>query len=209
MGDNARPTLTQGDLQDFMLENRYGVTGPGIRWPQKTILLCKCIVETDSGELIQITDPPLKRFDNQEGEHAEIVMIKYFRSRLPILKQGFKVKLSMIASYSPCKNCSDAIVEFMSQFKASSVEIKFSNFYKCYESDNVTGLRNLIGNGVQLSVFSGKNDWITLIRDQLGLDPNLVDELYTTEREDRERVDSRILQIIHLDTELHDLVGRR
>lgn len=149
MGDNAEPILNPLELPTFMVENQYGTFGG---WPHTTILLCQCSVETDSGELIPITDPPLMRFDNnQGGEHAEILMIEYLRGRLQKLKPA---KLSMIVNYSPCETCSDAIVEFMNPF--SSVEIKFSNFYECYESRNVTGLRNLIGNGVQLSVFLEK-----------------------------------------------------
>jgi cytidine deaminase len=183
-----------------MLKYQYGTYR--YKWPKKTILLCQCSVETTSGEKYAVT--PLIRFNNIfKGNHAEEEMINYLENHTQSLLKlpGIcNAKLSMILSYSPCNICSEAILEFKSNFKkftqcSLEIEIKFSNIYNCYESQNshVKGLHELISGGVRLSVFCGKNDWKWFTNEKICLDSDFV---YNKEREDRELVDLCILQCI-------------
>jgi hypothetical protein len=122
---------------------------------------------------------PLIRFnDIPDTCHAAEEMISHLSNHyLPPSLYDCKITLSMILSESPCKICSSAILKFKRCFKECSIEIKFSNFFNfeaTYLFPNVNGLRELLCNDVQLSVFRGINDWKWFTRDKVGLGPVFV-----------------------------------
>jgi hypothetical protein len=183
-----------------MQEYQYGTHLDDL--PHTTILLCQFSIETAENRDSKAVTHWI-RFNNyktgtEEEKHAETEMCSYLENILPRLPFFLAAKLSIILSNSPCYYCSLAIINFKDKYPRCSIEIKFSNFYKCYnpKEKNVEGLLRLVREGIQLSVFCGINDWLWFIRDKLNLEPDLVAAHYSEEREKREFVDLCILHCI-------------
>ncbi|XP_053405018.1 uncharacterized protein LOC128558832 [Mercenaria mercenaria] len=182
-------------------------------WPHSTILLCRCLVISNGIQLQQsLTRSPLggvwQRFDNvieYKIRHAEEKMIEYLSSNLDKILPTQVVHLRVFLSYSPCCNCATNISKFKTALQIknieSTIEIIFSNFYKCSniqeKNNQLGGLCQLVLCGIRLGVFYGVNDWNNSIHYVVGLplDYTCIDA-HSAGRQEREYIDLCIIHCI-------------
>lgn len=181
---------------------KYGETP---LWPKrKTILYYK--LEYDdlaaTSKSLPVYSPTWLRIQNKTNEHAEDILLDKVRRKL---NGNCKVKRVVIyLSYSPCKDCADELVSFLKTKRKPKVElsVKIANFYYHSFTSTIAGLCLLINSGVNLSVFSGKKDWIQFYNDVTEKDPEnqVISEnyTYTRDREQREAVDKAYLERLEM-----------
>ena len=188
---------------------RYGVPG----WPRRTIL-CYRLTGTER-------HTSWKRTYRIDQEHAEERMVKD-RDLQPSSLKDKTYTLEMVSNFSPCKDCSDTLIEFKEKFKLSvkilRITMRVSSFYATYYSLNMDGLVNLVKENIVLKIFDGDPDWTEFLRDVINVPEEYFYEWLavplTKERRAREYIDRVILNDIYScyrgDISLEDLyeIGR-
>ncbi|XP_049614117.1 single-stranded DNA cytosine deaminase-like isoform X2 [Syngnathus scovelli] len=89
-------------------------------------------------------------YSNQQGVHAET----RFLENLTTLDDGRSYTVTCYLSWSPCADCSEALVEFVRDNRNVNLRIFVSRLYYIDEERNREGLRLLNDAGVHLEVMN-------------------------------------------------------
>ncbi|VDI53519.1 Hypothetical predicted protein [Mytilus galloprovincialis] len=152
-------------------------------WPHSTILLYKYVYNVNvafnntynpENTWKRVDNYPTTEFTtgNERPMHAELIMIEQLRE----IRQYQSIhRIEVIQSYSPCRNCSDALCKFKEELdgekikgssgvpsdlekgEAMEFKITFSNFFKHNDRTNQGGLTNLLKRGIKLDIFTDEN----------------------------------------------------
>ena len=210
--------------KNFIIKHKYGENGWG--WPRgigATIVLSNVKIYYTKRSRTSIKDCELtKNAVYKNGgyqEHAEGYFLHDLNDEITTLEKDGKVnkiQANLVQNYSPCNNysgdkksgCANDILKFIKGMKKKginfSLRIKFANFYLHQEESNRNGLRELLGNGVELELLRGEDaGWEEFLNDETFV--NLTDEedydellarAMSKEREKREKEDVKILKKI-------------
>ena len=166
-------------------------------WPKETILFYRLIGEGTPTSWKMISS------SSKIPGHVESRMIQDVQLE-PACLPGATYTLYMVISYSPCRRCSDELIDFKSRFKLLqkklSITIKIGSFYRIFNplfTYNIDGLLNLVRQNIVLKTFDGDSDWLEFLHDIINLpDEHLGQWLAVTgkpERRAREYIDRCIL----------------
>ncbi|VDI53525.1 Hypothetical predicted protein, partial [Mytilus galloprovincialis] len=177
-------------------------------WPPSTILLYKYEYNVNvafnntynpENTWKRVDFTPTTEYTTGDEVHAELIMIEQLRE----IRQYQSIhRIEVILSYSPCRNCSDALCKFKEELygeknkgssgfptdlekgEATEFKITFSNFFCHDDLENQGGLKNLLKGGIKLDIFTDEN-WKYFFN---------VTGLVTERRQRREIDDKKILQ---------------
>jgi len=169
-------------FEDFLKSGTHGA-----QWPNRTW----CVVQVNNGR------PEV--FRNEGGTHAELYLLQYLRKQCNTQCLG---NVRVYISYSPCSQCSEALIEFKTNVRNLDMEIIAAAPYNCYRiscpvcekgyfdknnyeefSENTRMLHMLSQNGINVRAFE-YDLWVTLanLLNMARPDTEQI-ELYTDESE--------------------------
>ena len=186
---NRRDRLEKDEISTkFIIDTEYGDPGKIGGFPGgvgATVVLCKVKrlrrkgKRTYSNEYEYVTR-------NTRDNHAEVLLLKKI---VELMKEENvkEVSVTLIQNYSPCDDnphngnrasaitgCATDIIQFKNdmekQGKSVRIQITFADFYRWIGNygdgpKNMKGLKELLKNGVKLTLLQGKEMWETFLND--------------------------------------------
>ncbi|KAM9835534.1 uncharacterized protein ACBT44_018357 isoform 1-T3 [Syngnathus typhle] len=119
-----------------------------LRGPRRAAYLC---FKASSVECID--SPKSGYFCSDRGVHAEMQFLENLRT----LDCGLSYKVTCYLSWSPCADCSEALVNFLSNNPNVNLHIFVSRLYRIDERRNREGLKLLNDAGVHLEVMNNEH----------------------------------------------------
>ena len=156
------PLLTPEDVETFLTS---GTWFPKTRsWPSRTVLVAtvknrKGVTCYQKKHVYSCED---SYFDNLcNDNHAEVQFIEEFPEKFP--NRRMKGTVELFCNYSPCRPCSQRLIDFQDTYPHLSITIKCAQLYKVNKSRNVSekqarenraGLFSLESEGIVIKTLS-------------------------------------------------------
>lgn len=89
---------------------------------------------------------------NDDDHHAEINFFENYCEKIKS-RTDKPCSVTWFLSWSPCHECSQYIIKFLEKYTHVTLDIRVSRLFRDSEEQNKTGLRDLVGHGIPISIM--------------------------------------------------------